>query len=187
MIPRERGPCGLRQGPESIFFQERWDVCVLTDTLPARCPAAPAEPLGKPHLPGYDICHQAPTQCCHLPSLCTCSPHEGSVSWPTACSLPQPALVKVTGLPLVTAMAQSVLSSERETRRCCCAFIFQLKILSVREKKLTIKIFNSLLCELSYLPQSWVHSLIPCVSWALLPGLLSSRRHHKEGQKYHIC
>lgn len=38
------------------------------------------------------------------PSLCTCSSHKGSTSWPLLCSLPQPVLIKVMGLPLVTVM-----------------------------------------------------------------------------------
>lgn len=52
--------------------------------------------------------------CCHLPPLRTCSSHKGSTSWPVVCSLPQPALVKVTGLPLVTAMAVICLNGRSE-------------------------------------------------------------------------
>lgn len=40
-----------------------------------------------------------------VPSLCTCSSRKGSVSWPLVCFLPQPVLVKVMGLPLVTVTA----------------------------------------------------------------------------------
>lgn len=44
-------------------------------------------------------------QGCWLPPLCTCSFYTGSVSWPMVCFLPQPVLVKVMGLPLVTVTA----------------------------------------------------------------------------------
>lgn len=55
----------------------------LTDTLPAPCPELQLSPWGKGGFfpsalpPGYDICHQVPMPCCHVPSLCTCSPVKG--------------------------------------------------------------------------------------------------------------